>query len=66
MMDERWPGIDVAAAKLDSKRNKVGLLGRSTAYDQLKKIKVSAVGKKKAAEMEAKMTEKKQEIEYDG
>ena len=66
MMDERWPGIDVAAAKLDSKRNKVGLLGRSTAYDQLKKIKVSTVGKKKAAEMEAKMTEKKQEIEYDG
>lgn len=66
MMDERWPGIDVAAAKLDSKRNKAGFLGRSTAYDQLKKIKVSAAGKNKAAEMEAKMAEKKQEIEYDG
>ena len=66
MMEDRWPGIDVAAAKLDSKRNKVGLFGRSTAYDQLKKIKVSAVGKKNAAEMETKMAEKKHEIEYDG
>ena len=65
-MEERWPGIDIEAEKLDNKRNRVGFLGKSTIYDQLKKNKVSVVGKRQAAAIEAKIAEAKHEIEYDG
>ena len=65
-MEERWPGIEVDSEKLDKKRNKRGLFGQTSVYEQLKKNKVSIEGKKKAAEVETRMTENKQEIEYDG
>ena len=66
MMEEKWPGIDLDSERLDKKRNKRGLFGQTSVYEQLKKNKVSVEGKKKAAEVEARMAEKKHEIEYDG